>query len=57
MLRHTRAVLISESHYFSKYRDSIHGVLVLQHYVNLLLEFMSLVLFVEVIVQAYVDEA
>ena len=50
MLRHTRVVLVLESHYFSKYRDSIHGILVLQHYVDLLLEFMILLLFIEVVV-------
>ena len=48
---------ISESHYFSKYRDSIHNILIPQHDVDLLLEFMSLLLFIEVVVQAHVDEA
>ena len=52
MLRHTGVVLISKSHYFVKYRDSIHGVLVLQHDVDHLLEFMSVVLFIKVVVQA-----
>ena len=57
MLLHIGVVLISESHYFPKYRDSIHGILVLQHDVDLLLELMSLVLFIEVVIQAHVDEA
>ena len=57
MLCHTGTVLTSESHYFMKYGDSIHDILVLQHYADLLPELMSLVLFIEVIVQAHVDEA
>ena len=57
MLRHTRVVLISEPHYFSKYRDSIHDILILQHDVDLLPEFMSLLLFNEGVIQAHVDEA
>ena len=57
MVCHTGAVLISESHYFPKYRDSIHGVLVFQHYTDLLQELISLVLFIEVFVQAHVDES
>ena len=57
MLRHTRVVLISETHYFSKYRDSIHGILILEHDVDLLTEFMSLLLFIEVVIQGHIDEA
>ena len=38
-------------------QDLIHNIVVLQHYVNLLLELMSLLLFIEVVVQAHVDEA
>ena len=57
VFRHTGAVLISESHYFPKYRDSIHEVLVLQQYADLLTEFMGLVLFITFVVEAHVHEA
>ena len=57
VLSHTGAVLISKSHYFSKYWDSIHDILILQYDVDPLPEFMSLLLFIGVIVQAHVDKA
>ena len=57
MLRYTRVVLIPKSHCFSKYRDLIHDILVFQHNANFLPEFMSRLLFIEVVVQAHVDEA
>ena len=57
MLYHAGVILILEPHYLPEYRDLIYGVHVLQHRGNLLLEFIGLVLFIKVIVQARVDEA